>query len=124
MEARRDWVTPDYLSGDPGHGVAGENCVAVTPSKLKRLSKINEEGFVITFWRTKDDVYPQRVKVKLEDYVKYFQTWKQGRTPGIDSPSRVSLSRSSAKLLINGPSSPDALVNTHTTHRLSIPSMK
>jgi hypothetical protein len=51
--------------------IAGENGAAVTTSNLKQLSKLhraNEEGFVITFWRTKDDVYPQRVKVKLEDY--------------------------------------------------------
>ena len=105
--------------------IAGENDVAVTPSKLKQLSKLhraNEEGFVITFWRTKDDVYPQRVKVKLEDYLKLSKPGNKGGGPAINSSSRVSLSKSSTKLLINGPPSPDALVNIYITYRLSIPS--
>ena len=105
--------------------IAGENGVAVTPSNLKQLSKLhraNEEGFVITFWRTKDDVYPQRVKVKLEDYLKLSKPGNKGGGTAIDSSSRVSLSKSSTKLLIDGPPSPDALVNIYIAYRLSIPS--
>ena len=77
---------------------------------------------MITFWRTKDDVYPQRLKVKLEDYLKLSKPGNKRGGTAIDSSSPVSLSKSSTKLLIDGPPSPDALVNIYTAYRLSIPS--
>ena len=77
--------------------IAGENEPGMSRSKLKQLSKLqraNEEGFVITFWRTKDDVYPQRVKVKLESYLKLCKpverSGQEARTT-IDPSSRLSL---------------------------------
>lgn len=36
---------------------------------LSRLNIANEEGFVVKFWRTPHDEYPQRVKVKFESYL-------------------------------------------------------
>ena len=105
--------------------IVGENGVAMTPFYLQQLTKLhraNEEGFVITFWRTRDDVYPQRVKVKLEDYLKLSKPGNKGGRTAIDLSSRVSLRNPSTKLLIDSPPSPNALVDIYTTHRLSIPS--
>ena len=104
---------------------AGENGVAVTPSILKQLPKLhraNEEGFVVTFWRTNDDVYPQRVKVKLLDYLMLSKPGIKRGDSAIDLSSRVSLPKLSKKLLINGPPSPNALVDIYTAYRLSISS--
>jgi len=113
--------------------IPGENGTAVTAPNLKQLNKLhraNEEGFVITFWRTQDDVYPQRVKVKLEDYLKLCHRPGPANREGgktVDYSSRKSLrhlSNSSTKPLmsLNGPPSPHALVNIYTAYRVSIPS--
>lgn len=37
--------------------------------KLIKLDRKNEEGFVFVYWRTKEDVHPQRCKLKLESYL-------------------------------------------------------
>lgn len=110
--------------------IPGENGTGVTASNLKQLNKLhraNEEGFVITFWRTQDDVYPQRVKVKLEDYLKLCHKPANGGGTTINHSSRKSLrhlSNSSTKPLtsLNGPPSMHALVNIYTVYRVSIPS--
>jgi hypothetical protein len=114
--------------------IEGGNGARVTASNIKQLGKLpraNEEGFVIMFWRTKDDVYPQRVKVKLESYLKLC---KPADRPGpetgtaIDLPSRRSLkhlakfSGPTPKMMITNPPSPRALLKVYASHRTSIPS--
>ena len=43
---------------------------SINPKELRQLNIENEEGFVVKFWRTKDDRRPQRIKVKFESYLK------------------------------------------------------
>lgn len=116
--------------------IAGKSKPGVSHSDMKTLSKLqraNEEGFVITFWRTKDDMYPQRVKVKLESYLKLCKPAERpGQEPRttIDPSSRLSLKHlaklggAHTKVLINlnSPPSPRALLAIHTSYRVSIPS--
>ena len=106
----RMWKLEELITGENGP-------VAVTASNLTRLSKLhraNEEGFVIIFWRSEDDVHPQRMKVKLEDYLKLSK-------PG--NKTLTKKSKLSMKSLVNGPPSPNALVDIYTAYRMSIPSL-
>ena len=42
----------------------------VNPKKLSQINWHNEEGFVVKFWLTPEDRYPQRIKVKFESYLR------------------------------------------------------
>jgi RNA ligase len=45
------------------------NASEVSPKKLSQMNWRNEEGFVVKFWLTPGDRYPQRIKVKFESYL-------------------------------------------------------
>ena len=61
---------------------------SINPKKLSQLNIENEEGFVVKFWRTKDDRRPQRIKVKFESYLKLMGGLTKSVTgfPGFLSP--------------------------------------
>ncbi|KAF8799250.1 hypothetical protein BYT27DRAFT_7202413 [Phlegmacium glaucopus] len=42
----------------------------VNPKKLSQMNWHNEESFVVKFWLTLEDRYPQRIKVKFESYLR------------------------------------------------------
>lgn len=42
----------------------------VDPQKLSQINWLNEEGFVVKFWQTPEDRYPQRIKVKFGSYLR------------------------------------------------------
>ncbi|KAJ8507758.1 hypothetical protein ONZ45_g9907 [Pleurotus djamor] len=46
---------------------------AIDYNQLKDLNLINEEGFVVKYFRTKEDRHPQRVKVKFKTYLERLQ---------------------------------------------------
>lgn len=103
--------------------LAGETLgIGVTTSNLKQLSKLdraNEEGFVITFWRTKEDVHPQRVKVKLECYLKLCKSEPGNCSSRLSQPSR---SNTISTPLIDSLPSPKSLLQIYVSRRMSNPS--
>ncbi|KAJ3487616.1 hypothetical protein NLJ89_g11694 [Agrocybe chaxingu] len=79
----------------------------VNPKELKTLNLDNEEGFVVKFWRTADDRYPQRIKVKFDSYLSNME-----QVPNVKSNDSVSLLRAPSKASILG---------HYSKHRLLIP---
>ena len=116
---------PEELLGD-GSVKAGESRLGNERSKLlSKLDRQNEEGFVVTFWRTKEDTHPQRFKVKLECYLKS----NGNNTPDklASSLAKMSVKRplyrsNSIQLPLRGPPTPASLLQIYMSHRMSIPS--
>ncbi|KAF8966265.1 RNA ligase-domain-containing protein [Flammula alnicola] len=80
----------------------------VAPTALSKLNLENEEGFVVKFWLSPGDRYPQRIKVKFESYLQ-----------GVGS----SVTQSTSKLSIKTATSPPShakILETYLEGRLKI----
>ncbi|PPQ80625.1 hypothetical protein CVT26_007430 [Gymnopilus dilepis] len=104
---------------------------------LKELSKLNlrnEEGFVVLFWATKDDRYPQRVKVKFESYLDdtHFRPQVDGLHSAMSKisalaslgPSSSNLPKLPHHLSTPTPPSPALILELYTHHRSKIAHFK
>ena len=119
----RVWKVEELLGGVGALKAGERNGGLLNPKLLSKLDRQNEEGFVVTFWRTKEDAHPQRFKVKLECYL------ASNNTPGklASSLAKMSIKRppcrsNSLQLPARGPPSPASLLKVYTSHRMSIPS--
>ena len=118
----RVWKLEDLLGSSNVDSEEGANL-----RQLSKLDRKNEEGFVVKFWRTKEDVHPQRDKLKLENYLKSHKPGKSGiKVPGaLSSISSKQPSNSKifkTQVAISGPPTPASLLKMYTSHRLSLPS--
>ncbi len=118
----RVWKLEELLGGSNVDSEEG-----VDLKQLSKLDRKNEEGFVVKFWRTKEDVHPQRDKLKLESYLKLHKPGKSGiKVTG--ALSRISAKQpsnsklSATQVPVSGPPSPASLLKIYTSHRLSLPS--
>jgi len=99
-----------------------------TPKEISRLDRENEEGFVVKFWtRGRGEIRPERVKIKLEAYLKLLRpsmaagskeakaTANPSTTVKVDSKIKTILTEE----FLTTPPTPYSILQSYRTLRLS-----